>query len=584
MKSPLFAGRHVHAVPKKGYIGIFVGLLILWAYAFHYSGHSIRVMRPQDVQKPKLHIKVSGRARFLARQDADTSTQERMPQPEPSQAILGRAVGRSAGPGWGWAVYEHGKMSAKEAALWAGRQAEVKKAVQHSWQAYEAYAWGFDELLPLNKSARNSFGGLGATIVDSLDTLHLLGMRAEFKRARNWVAKELDLDHGGRLSLFETIIRIVGGLISAFDASRDKLFLEKAVELADKLQLSFPEGGQDHAVLPSNDAFLLPGSGEATRAWAAAPDTVGLAEAASFMVEWHALAARTGNASYAVTADHVVHLLQQRHPKQAFLPVWFNMFTATTNPGNTFCLGGMSDSYYEYLLKVWLLKSKQADVYRDMWERAMDGALEKLLQMSSDGSYFVGSVQVPKSHKGKTVFVRKMEHLACYLPGNLALGVAEGAVGGEKAVQYAAVAEELAHTCMRMYKLMPTGLAPEKITFLEEGGTRVDAADAGNVLRPETVESLYYMWRLTGEQRYQEWGWSIFQAFQEHAKGDVGYHSLLDVTKLPAVPSNGMESFWIAETLKYLWLLFGEPSALPLDKWVLSTEAHPFLLDAAVAS
>lgn len=75
--------------------------------------------------------------------------------------------------------------------------------------------------------------------------------------------------------------------------------------------------------------------------------------------------------------------------------------------------------------------------------------------------------------------------------------------------------------------LCRAGLAPEKITFLEEGGTRVDAADAGNVLRPETVESLYYMWRLTGEQRYQEWGWSIFQAFQEHAKGDVGYHSLL---------------------------------------------------------
>ena len=207
----------------------------------------------------------------------------------------------------------------------------------------------------------------------------------------------------------------------------------------------------------------------------------------------------------------------------------------------------------------------------------------------------------------------QMEHLACYLPGNLALGVAEGAVGGEKAVQYASVAEELTHTCMRMYTLMPTGgtdslgdtllgvtraaaaedrfvdalqalslpglevlgalllrwqtrpspgagmrlarapllthtrqrmvhhawncawlirrrtagLAPEKITFLEEGGTRVDAADTGNVLRPETVESLYYMWRLTGEERYREWGWSIFQAFQEHAKGDVGYHSLL---------------------------------------------------------
>ena len=57
------------------------------------------------------------------------------------------------------------------------------------------------------------------------------------------------------------------------------------------------------------------------------------------------------------------------------------------------------------------LLALQADVYRDMWERAMDGALEKLLQMSSDGSYFVGSVQVPKSQKGKTVFVRKVRPL-----------------------------------------------------------------------------------------------------------------------------------------------------------------------------
>jgi len=71
------------------------------------------------------------------------------------------------------------------------------------------------------------------------------------------------------------------------------------------------------------------------------------------------------------------------------------------------------------------------------------------------------------------------------------------------------------------------GLAPEKIHFLEEGGFRVEEVDTGNVLRPETVESLYYMWRLTGEQRYREWGWEIFQAFQDHAKGEAGYHSLL---------------------------------------------------------
>lgn len=74
----------------------------------------------------------------------------------------------------------------------------------------------------------------------------------------------------------------------------------------------------NQAILAASDAFLLPDSVEAAKARAAAPATVGLAEFASFMVEWHALAARTGNASYADVADHVVHMLQQRHPKQVF--------------------------------------------------------------------------------------------------------------------------------------------------------------------------------------------------------------------------------------------------------------------------
>ncbi|CAL5226192.1 g9026 [Coccomyxa viridis] len=581
MKAPLLPARRIgDAVPKTRWLGLFVCLLILWAYTFDYSGHSIRANRPVLKEMPKLHIKVSRHQAERPRLEPNPALEQRLPQLQPSQAILGRAVEGSEELGWGWASRDDMKIGKKEAAIWAERQAEVKEAVQHSWKAYEEYAWGYDELMPLNKSGANSFGGLGATLIDSLDTLHMMGLTAEFKKAREWVVKEFDLAHGGRLSLFETIIRIVGGLIAAFDASGDLLFLQKAQELAQKLQLNFPAGGKaDQALLAANDAFLLPDSGEAAKARAKAPATVGLAEFASFMVEWHALAARTGNSTYADVADHVVHMLQQRHPRKAFLPIWFNRFTAKTNAGNTYTLGGMSDSYYEYLLKVWLLKGKQVDMYRDMWERAMDEGLEMLLQVNTEGAYFLGSAQVTK-YGLKAVFSPQMEELACYLPGNLALGVAEGAVMGEKAVQYATIAEELTHTCKRMYSLLPVGLAPEKIHFLDEGGFKVEQGDVGNVLRPETVESIYYMWRLTGEQRYRQWGWEIFQAFQEHARGDVGYHSLKDVTKMPPVPGNGMESFWLAETLKYLWLLFGDPETLPFDKWVLSTEAHPILIDA----
>ena len=85
------------------------------------------------------------------------------------------------------------------------------------------------------------------------------------------------------------------------------------------------------------------------------------------------------------------------------------------------------------------------------------------------------------------------------------------------------------------------GLAPEKVRILEGVGFEVDELDTGNVLRPEAVESLYYMWRLTGEQKYREWGWDIFKAFQKHAKGEAGYHALLVRPRSPGLQTTYKE-------------------------------------------
>ena len=84
---------------------------------------------------------------------------------------------------------------------------------------------------------------------------------------------------------------------------------------------------------------------------------------------------------------------------------------------------------------------------------------------------------------------------------------------------------------------------------------------ASCVLRPEAVESLFVLWRATGRQRYREWGWSIFRAFQMHARlPGGGYATIHDVRDVPAKHDNDMESFFVAETLKYLLLLFSDNS------------------------
>lgn len=100
--------------------------------------------------------------------------------------------------------------------------------------------------------------------------------------------------------------------------------------------------------------------------------------------------------------------------------------------------------------------------------------------------------------------------------------------------------------------------------------------DAHNLLRPELIESLYYMYHLTGDPKYQEWGWTIFQAFEKHTRQADGYSSINDVRHPDHVaPLDKMESYFLAETLKYFYLLFDRVNPFAFDRWVFNTEAHP---------
>lgn len=182
------------------------------------------------------------------------------------------------------------------------------------------------------------------------------------------------------------------------------------------------------------------------------------------------------------------------------------------------------------------------------------------------------------------------------------------------------LARGLMKTCWGMYKVTKTGLAPEIVWFevddvalqprgkdntpssssnddaLWEKDYTINPLDAHNLQRPETVESLFMMWRITQDTLYREWGWEIFQAFNKHTlvEDGEGYSSVNDVNSvLPSMRDN-MESFWLvsqihlskffprgradalfqAETLKYLYLLFSPEDLLPLKRVVFNTEAH----------
>lgn len=111
------------------------------------------------------------------------------------------------------------------------RQKHVVDAFVHAWRAYRTYAWGKDELKPVSRSSREWLN-LGLTLVDSLDTMWLMGLREEFDEAQKWVEEEMSVDNDKDVNLFETTIRVLGGLLSAFHLSGEEVFLTRAVSVA----------------------------------------------------------------------------------------------------------------------------------------------------------------------------------------------------------------------------------------------------------------------------------------------------------------------------------------------------------------
>src|SRR6266498_1737629 len=106
------------------------------------------------------------------------------------------------------------------------RRESVKNGFIHAWRGYSKYAWGYDELCPVSNLGRNKFNGWGATIVDALDTMWIMDLKDEFNESRDFVSKLNFTNSDSETNVFETIIRYLGGFISAFEFSKDPLFLE----------------------------------------------------------------------------------------------------------------------------------------------------------------------------------------------------------------------------------------------------------------------------------------------------------------------------------------------------------------------
>ena len=428
---------------------------------------------------------------------------------------------------------------------------DIVTALATSWRAYTRFALGHDELRPVTRGWRDPFGGIGITLLDSLDTLILANATSALANARQQLAKT-SFATKKRVSTFEVTIRGLGGLLSAYALTGDPLYKTKALDLGERLLRAFAGG------LP-RPSVVLGGDGGVSKL----PRVLCTAEVGSLQLEFGYLSHISGDDRFRAAAcraeAHLVQTARQASPPH-LLGVSVHAHAHRTMGQLT--AGAGVDSYYEYLLKQWLITGRRNDGFLREYRASRD-AIERHL-VARVGKH---RMLISTGHRRPT-----MGHLDCFVPGMLALSAHY-----DKNASDLVLARDLMESCWMLYALSPT-VGAEAVSYHRSRGMRI--SNAMNILRPEVAESLFYMWRVTGDAVYRNRSTWMFRRFQEHSQTQHGYAGLRDVTSRRLVHIDRMESFWIAETLKYLLLTHSDANMLDLDKWVLNTEAHPLPVDA----
>jgi mannosidase alpha-like ER degradation enhancer 2 len=410
----------------------------------------------------------------------------------------------------------------------------VKAEFLHAWGGYRQYAWGHDALRPLSRTARDWYGTpLLMSPVDALDTLLLMGLTRQAHEARELIATRLSFDQDVEVKHFEVVIRLLGGLLSSYQMTGDARLLRLADELGTRLLPAFasPTG------LPYVYVNLRTGS---TRGNISNP-----AEAA-LILEYGTLSELTGKPVYLERARRALRAVYARRSPLGLVGERFDVSSGAWTSTRSH-IGARIDSYYEYLWKCWRLFADEE--CRTMWESSSAAALHYYPQVV-DGSLWYGQVDM---YSGERVG-SEYGALDAFFPGLLAYS------------GHLDEARRLHASSVQMWRL--NGIEPETYDFRARRIT-----DAAYPLRPEIVESTWYLYRQTGDPKYRALGEELFRDFVRYCRSGAGYAALKDVrTKEKA---DEMESFVLAETFKYFYLLFAPPATLDPQRVVLNTEAHP---------
>jgi hypothetical protein len=418
----------------------------------------------------------------------------------------------------------------------AAQSAErVKAEFLHAWRGYRQYAWGHDGLKPLSNAPHDGYGqSLLMTPVDALDTMILMGLDDEARDARELIATQLSFDKDIDVKHFEITIRLLGGLLSGYQLSGDERLLKLAEDLGTRMLPAF------------NSPTGLPYVYVNLRTGKAHGNDSNPAEAGTLLLEYGTLSKLTGNPVYYQKAKHALVATYERRSKIGLVGERFDVESGKWTQTRSH-VGARIDSYYEYLWKCWKLFGDRDCLA--MWKTSI-AAANRYYPEEVNGALWVGHVDMNTGKRTGSLYGA----LDAFYPGLLAYS---GDFDRARRLQASSFAMWRVH-----------GIEPEQYDY-----RKGEVTHAGYPLRPEIIESAWYLHRLTGDKQYQAMGQEMFEDFVRYTRTDSGFATLKSV--VTKEKEDDMESFVLAETFKYFYLLFAPAQTLDPGKVVLNTEAHP---------
>ena len=433
-----------------------------------------------------------------------------------------------------------GAAGAWPAGKWRLLAEDVRANYQWAWRNYVELCFGQDQIKPVSGSPERFFftdgPPLGLSIVEALGTLHVMGLDSELEEGVRWIAQNLRFDIDGEVQVFETSIRIVGGLLSGWCATREKKLLALAREMADRLMPAFVKSPTG---MPYRFVNLKTG---------AVRDPVSFpAEIGTYVPEWGTLSKAIGDKRYLDITKRATRALFERRSKIDLVADAINIETGQWMSRRA-SVGPPCDSYFEYLWDGWQLFG---DPDFRQWYDVHAAAIAKFQAQRADGRLWFPQVDFETG----AILDHHQSELAAFYAGLLAQG-GDMARARDYLASWADV--------QARYTVIPEGFdyahfAPDRVT---------------NQLRPEFADSCINLFLLDPDDRWRELGRIHYENMKKTSKARFGFTIIDDVTANPMKQGDLCPGYWWSEQMKYYWLLFSGTDRFDYKTNYLSTEGN----------